>query len=461
MSDAAGHAAFHKHKNVTRHDGTKKGTRANRRLLLQESARHLNEKWVAKQAGLNASIVRDDTHLNQLFVNGRDGLREASSIRQVLDYGDAREKRVTRKIRPGSRTVDLFVVHLPKTLCKPVFDFYERYDKKGNLRLDGDGKPLTRVRWVARDIDEAKQYFEDAVAFIGEHVSPGGPESIHGYATNFDESTPHIQIMADPYASYDPENPRALRMEASRAYGSHRDVKNDRGQTMSGGAKVRGYQAAMRQHMIDLGWPVEQEVSERAGEELPLKIFKELEDRKAEVDARARSADLALDRVHREAAALEERRKVVEDAEAELPRLRQKAREDGKRDGEADALKVRLEARQKAREQEQALADQRARLRERLAALDVAERDLEREREEVAALRAEPVPPPQFERWLDVVMPNGKPRREFFENWKRRDAMQARQLPPSRTPQRAASIRRRPFPEIGSPSKSDDYGLEF
>lgn len=224
MSEVKGHAAFHKHKDAPRHPGTKAGTRAERRALLKESMRHLDQNEVVRQAKKNSNIVTADAHLNVAYVNdGNGGFEVATGIKQVLDYGDAREEK-TRYLREGSRTVDLFVVHLPKTMCVEIKDFYPRYNPDGSERLDPEtGEPMSRSRWVARDRDEAMRYFVSAVGFLGEDVSPGGMDSIHGWATNFDESTPHIQVMADPFAP-DPKVPGALRTEASRAYSSHRDV---------------------------------------------------------------------------------------------------------------------------------------------------------------------------------------------------------------------------------------------
>lgn len=204
MAEVTGHAAFHL-KHVAH--GTA-GNRADRRGLLHESMRHLSPKDVARHAGRNASIVPADTHLNTAFVNdGAGGFRTAGTVKEVLDYGDARRKRVRRKITEKQVTTNLFVVHLPKTMCVEVPDYYPRRNADGSERLDPvTGEPMSRSRWVARDHDEALRYFRDAVDHLGEHVIPGGQEAIHGWATNFDESTPHIQIMADPFAQ-DPKAP--------------------------------------------------------------------------------------------------------------------------------------------------------------------------------------------------------------------------------------------------------------
>ena len=67
------------------------------------------------------------------------------------------------------------------------------------------------------------------------------------------ETTPHIQIMADPFAP-DPkapdDKPDALRTEHNQAYGSHREVRDEAGRQVSGPAKMRWHQAGFREHMV-------------------------------------------------------------------------------------------------------------------------------------------------------------------------------------------------------------------
>ncbi|WP_454118856.1 hypothetical protein [Microbacterium lacticum] len=351
MSEVKGHAAFHKHKDAPRYTGTKAGTRPERRALLKESMRNLDPREGARQARMNSNIVPADAHLNTAYVNdGNGGFTVATDIKQVLDYGDAREKK-TRYLRAGMRTVDLFAIFLPKTMCIEIKDYYPRHNPDGSERLDPEtGEPMSRSRWVARDHDEAMRYFVSVVAFLGLKVSPGGMDSIHGWATNFDESTPHIQVMADPFAP-DPKAPGMLRPEASRAYSSHRDVvcpegtisihrdKDTRtyrrlgdpmgfaftpdervqleqltgkpydqidladmkgldGKKLGGGIvryaegkpawgeyKMQAAQGALRERMVAEGYPVEYEPGENHGRELPKEVYEEVQDEKAEAAA--------------------------------------------------------------------------------------------------------------------------------------------------------------------------------
>jgi hypothetical protein len=352
MTEPTGHAAFHlKH---VAHGAS--GNRSDRRAILHESMRHLDPKDVTRHAGRNPSIVPADAHLNAAFVNdGAGGFRPTSAVKEVLDYGDARVKLVRRRITKTQQTTNLFVVHLPKTLCEEVPDFYLRLNMDGSERTDPvTGQPMSRSRWVARDHAEAMRYFQDAVTYLGATVIPGGQAAIHGWATNFDESTPHIQLMADPFAP-DPkasdEMPDALRTEFNQAYGSHREVKDAAGRQISGPAKMRAHQAGFREHMVAGGWPVENQVSERHGKELSKSEYEAAMDVAAEAKAtfdgvrakaaatneqiaqfNAQAAEIK-DEFDARSAELEEREAELARREADLPSLRRRLEDEGRRDG--------------------------------------------------------------------------------------------------------------------------------
>lgn len=250
------------------------GNRGDRSRLLHESMRHLNKKDLTREAARNANIVVEDAPLNEAYVNdGAGGFRETMRIVDVLDYGDERITRVRRKISAVQKITNLFVIHLPRTLCVEVPDYYPSLDADGNERIDPlTGQSMSRSRWEARDLDEASRYFEDAISFLAEKVIPGGHAAIHGWVTNQDETQPHCQIMADPFGP-DPDasdsSPDALRTMHSQAYGTHRSARGDNGKMTTGPQKLRGYQAALREHMIARGWPVEIEPGARHGKTLP------------------------------------------------------------------------------------------------------------------------------------------------------------------------------------------------
>lgn len=298
MSEPTGHAAFHLLKEGPTHSGTATGTKAQRRAVLKESMRHLDPKDVARHEKKNPSIVPADSHLNTAFVNdGEGGFGVATTVSEVIAYGNAREDAVRRKISKGQTTVNLFVVHLPKTLCVEIEDYYPRVHRNGLRRLDPiTGEPMSRSRWVARDRDEAMRYFADAVAFLGEHVIPGGQAAIHGWATNFDETTPHIQLMADPFAP-DPKAPAtkagALRTAQNQAYGEHREVRDAHEKMIQRRDKFRRYQAEMREHMLARRWPVEKDPGPRHGKGQPNSEYQETQDEKADAAAHHAAAQEA------------------------------------------------------------------------------------------------------------------------------------------------------------------------
>lgn len=253
MSNVVGRTGFH----VTHEKSVKK-----RGAILDEMMRELKDESVERWAQRNPSIVVEDEKFNVAFVNdGKGSFDLCKDPKEVLVYGQQRlaklstpvkePKRdpVTGKEKGGTTTSSMFVLHLPKSLCREVKDFYPVFDEDGH-------EVGRRSRWVARDREEAMQYFSDAMEYMAQEVIPGGLDAILGADIQFSESTPHIQVLADTFAP-DPKHPGQLRTEFSRAYGSHRDVRDDKGRQMSGKAKFRRYHAGLKEWMLDKGWEIE------------------------------------------------------------------------------------------------------------------------------------------------------------------------------------------------------------
>ncbi|PQM73646.1 hypothetical protein C5Y44_11865 [Corynebacterium sp. J010B-136] len=256
------------------HAKGKSGTTGDRQRLLEEMMRELEERWAQHHAKKNPNIVLSETHLNESFMLDPDtgGWKTPKCVEEVVAYGDDRAARVGRKIGATSFETTTLVVHLPRTLCMEVPEYYPVYDEDGQIKHDKDGNELRRSRWVARDQAEANRYLIQATEWLADNVLPGGREAVHGFNVQHDESTPHVQIMADTFAEH-PHKPGVLRVEASRAWGSHRDVRYPEGhpqagQQMGGNQKMRMYQQGLRQYMHGLGYEVELNVSERAHESL-------------------------------------------------------------------------------------------------------------------------------------------------------------------------------------------------
>lgn len=255
MGNEVGRAGFH----VTHTKAV-----SERGAILDEMMRELKDESVERWAQRNPSIVVEDEDSNIALVNdGEGGFDICTNPKQVLAYGNARLAKlsspirdpkldpVTGKLKGGTTTTSMFVMHLPKSLCKEVPDFYPVYDHGEEV-----GR---RSRWVARDREEAKQYFDDIVEYLATHVIPGGADAVLGVDIQFSESTPHIHVLADTFAP-DPKYPGQLRSEFSRAYGAHRDVRDDKGRQMSGQAKFRRYHAGLKEWMLDKGWEIEADV---------------------------------------------------------------------------------------------------------------------------------------------------------------------------------------------------------
>lgn len=256
MGNEVGRTGFH----VTHEKSVKK-----RGAILDEMMRELKDESIERWAQRNPSIVVEDEDSNIALVNGGDGdMVPCEDPKEVIAYGQQRLAKLSTPVKEPQRnpatgketggmwTSSMFVLHLPKSLCREVKDFYPVFDEDGH-------EVGRRSRWVARDRDEALQYFEDAMEYMAQEVIPGGWDAILGADIQFSESTPHIQVLADPFAP-DPKHPGQLRTEFSRAYGSHRDVRDDKGRQISGQAKFRRYHAGLKEWMLDKGWEIEADV---------------------------------------------------------------------------------------------------------------------------------------------------------------------------------------------------------
>ena len=334
-------------------------TRGDRKRLLKECMRELDPNDLAHQAAMNSNIVVADAHLNVPFVNNGDGtFRCATSVEEVLDYQDARMDGV--RVQKNSFEASMFVVHLPKSMCVEVPDFYTS---------TVDGREVKRPRLVARDYDEAKKYLEESMHWLAENFIPGGIDAVAGGDMNFDESTPHIQFQADTF-SPKPNDPSKLRCRPGIAYNTDEAVRYKdgpkKGKQVSGQQKFVDAQRGLREHMHSLGYPVELDVSERHDESLNLVRYTEQQDRERdlanredEVERKHRSVQRDMDATDRDrkqaAEELEQARAAREAAQLVQENAEQQAREVAERvlketreKAEQEAEQIRSEARKEA-----------------------------------------------------------------------------------------------------------------
>lgn len=319
-------------------------TRGDRKRLLRECMRELDQRDLMHQAAMNSNIVVADAHLNVPFVNNGDGtFRRATSVEEVLDYQDARMDGV--RVQKNSFETSLFVVHLPKSMCKEVPDFYTS---------TVDGREVKRPRLVARDYEEAKQYFEEAMRWLAENFIPGGIDAVAGGDMNFDESTPHSQFQADSF-SPKPDDPSKLRCRPGIAYNTDTSVRYKsgpkKGKQVSGHQKMIDAQRGLREHMHALGYPVELEVSERHDESLNLDRYTEQQDRERDLANREDEVEVKKRSVHRDMDAIERGREQVAKELEQAQQAReaaQRAQENAEEQARAVAERVLKEAREKA-----------------------------------------------------------------------------------------------------------------
>lgn len=331
MGNEVGRTGFH----VTHEKSVKK-----RGAILDEMMREripgASERWAQR----NPSIVVEDEKLNIAYVNnGDDRFVRCKDPKEVLAYGQQRLAKlstpvkepkldpVTGKEKGGTTTSSMFVLHLPKSLCEEVKDFYPVLDD------DGHETGRRRSRWVARDRKEAMRYFKDALAYMTQEVIPGGRDAILGFDIQFSESTPHIQILADTFAP-DPKHPGQLRTEFSRAYGSHRSVRDDKGRQMSGQAKFRRYHAGLKEWMLDKGWEIEADVDPLRHDKTATKdMYGAMMDKQRALDEKREQIKIDREELMRDGENLEREEYLVRLARKEVEKERSVAREEGRQEG--------------------------------------------------------------------------------------------------------------------------------
>ena len=368
-----------------RRDNCGGDTRGDRKRLLKEAMRELDPQDLAHQAAMNSNIVVADAHLNVPFVNDGNGtFRRAASVEEVLDYQDARMDGV--RVQKNSFETSLFVVHLPKSMCKEIPDFYTS---------EVDGREVKRPRLVARDYEAAKQYLEESMRWIAENFIPGGIDAVAGGDMNFDESTPHIQFQADTF-SPKPEDPDKLRCRPGIAYNTDTSVRYTsgpkKGKQISGNQKFIDAQRGLREHMHSLGYPVELDVSERHDESLNPDRYAEQQDRERDlasreddVEVKKRSVQRDMDAIDRDREQAAEERKQAQEAREAAQRVQENAEQQAREVAE----RVLNEAREKAeQEAEQIRSDARKDAEQELGLAEAQADELLERAEETARAKA-------------------------------------------------------------------------
>lgn len=332
---------------------------AGRRGTLDEMMREIVPGAVDRYAKKNPNIIVAEEQFNESYVNdGEGGFRPCEDIREVMDYGDARAARLSRKItkdrknkrgemRGGTVTTTTFLVHLPRTLCNEVPDFYPAIDPRtGKRRIDPEtGEPASRSRWVAKDRDEAERYFNEVLEYLAANVVPGGVDGILGISLQYSENTPHMHVLADTFGD-DPKHPGVLSQDWSRAYSEHRDVRGEDGRRVPGWEKIHDLHVGLREHLIAKGFDVERESSERSTESLAkaeyvasMQALETAEETLARIEAlepEARAEAERLVRASRQrsdaiiADAHTESEGILDEAERDAQTVRSSAREEGK-----------------------------------------------------------------------------------------------------------------------------------
>lgn len=348
---------------------------AGRRGTLDEMMREIVPGAVDRYARKNPNIIVAEEQFNESYVNdGEGGFRPCEDIREVMDYGDARAARLSRKItkdrknkrgemRGGTVTTTTFLVHLPRTLCDEVPDFYPAIDPRtGKRRIDPEtGELASRSRWVAKDRDEAERYFNEILEYLAANVVPGGVDGILGISLQYSENTPHMHVLADTFGD-DPKHPGSLRQDWSRAYSEHRDVRDEDGRRVPGWEKIRDLHVGLREHLIAKGFDIERESSERSTESLAkaeyvasmqaLETAEETLARVAKLEPEARAEAERLVKAARQRSS-----EIISDAQTVRSSAREAGRQEGRAEGQAEARRLMQTARERLAEADATYAE--------------------------------------------------------------------------------------------------------
>lgn len=413
MGDEVGRAGFH-----ARHIKAV----GERRALLHEMMRELDPESIAYWAARNPSIVVEDEPLNVALVNdGNGGMKPCTDREEVIAYGEARLAKVGRKIKEdridlkdgkkkgGTITTTAIVCHLPKSMCVEVPEFYPRFHKDGSPMIDpATGEQMRRSRWVARDRDEALQYFADVRAYLCAKVVPGGQAALLGEDIQFSETTPHDQFLFDAFAD-DPKKPGMLKAAASEAYYSSRNVKDEHGRQMSGRAKFRSYHAGLKAYLIEKGYDISPDFDELLHDTGATKdTYGAIQDAQAEVVAREAVVADTEAKVNSKVAEVNE---YVTDT---LPKLKVKAKAEGYAEGRQEGYDAGLAEGQAEADREAAQGRQET--ARAIARAEAREKAAQDEREALKAERARlAATTPEMDWWLDKPRRDGKTFRPIFE----------------------------------------------
>ncbi|QYM76177.1 hypothetical protein [Leucobacter luti] len=191
---------------------------------------------------------------------------------------------------------------------------------------EATGEPLTKPRLIPRDADEARRYFDDALAFMVERgLIADGMDALHFRSDQYSEHRPHMQVGFDNYAA-DPKHPGHLRTFHGETWFTHDTVcypdgNPKAGKKIGGAVKLSNYQEQMREFMIAKGWPVEKDINEKTkGNSQGKDLYAATDDARIIAEDRLAAAEAQEAGIKQRARELE-RAENIADADRELDRL--------------------------------------------------------------------------------------------------------------------------------------------
>lgn len=310
---------------------------AHSNALIDSSLTAMNESWVNDGAGRLVPMKKVEQAV--AFLDRK--IASARNSRTVKDKKTGQTREVPVAVRKDASVAVEFVLMLDPRYTRRHHISEEEYDAltvQQRAELPPDVSKLTPEQIA--DVREKLQ------AMIDEVTERMGADNVMAVTWHWDESTPHVQMLAVPMTEKGELSKKKVLGEASMSaaqakYAAMHDAMRTR-------LRGVGYEATFER--VDSGRPnqplaaykaskdrARQEMADLLAAERKASHAKELEERVVKDHEKLDEWDAALlDRRHEldeEAERLRDRQRDLETREAELPTLRRRLEEEGRRDG--------------------------------------------------------------------------------------------------------------------------------
>lgn len=179
-------------------------------------------------------VVPRDTDRNLRMINSGAGhFRQVVPGDNTLAPSLRRADHLTHTPSRGVGCLTAVTVALPTSMCEEIQDFYS----VAVLNHYPEPDCLSRSRWVARDLKEAKRFFAMILDELANHILLGGWDAIGAYSVHLDESCPYIRVLCDNFGPRPWTSRTALGSDYTRVWGGTSSISDMNGRPLTGHAK--------------------------------------------------------------------------------------------------------------------------------------------------------------------------------------------------------------------------------